>query len=304
MASPTVSVVIAAYNCGEYLRDAVESVRAQTYEDFEVVIVDDGSTDGTWAVIQELAASWPKVRPVLAEHGGTPVNKNRGIRLARGEWIALLDADDIWVPDKLRRCMGYLAANPHLSLVYTPMSTERMDGTLMRGHSKRCHAGRLTDKLFHSIFVHDPAVVFHRRVVETCGPFDESVPVGSGHEFWLRVSTKFEFGLIREPLAVRRWHPASLTRSNRTQGMVAKARMLERFYFQRGGKDLIPKRKAFGRLSRVHSGAGKILLRQGKFAQAHEFLAKALRYNPANPKALLLYAACRVARLFRPDSQS
>ncbi|GAH04670.1 unnamed protein product, partial [marine sediment metagenome] len=256
MTVPTVSVIIPAYNCGGLVREAAESVRRQSYQDVEVIIVDDGSTDDTPEVIQRIADDWSKVRPVLSWHGGTPVNKNRGIRLARGEWLALLDADDLWLPEKLQRCMDFLAEHPKLSIVYTPMSVMRMDGAPMKGHSKTCHAGWITEKLFKSIFVHDPAVVFHKRVVRACGGLDENIPVGSGHEFWLRVSTSFEFGLIDEPLAVRRWHTTSLTRSNRAAGRVAKAGMLERFYFERGGKDFVPAKEALRRLSRVHYSAG------------------------------------------------
>ena len=296
MAAPAVSVVIAAYQAAPYLRDAVESVRRQTFQDLEVIVVDDGSTDGTWDVIQGAARAWDKVRPFRAEHGGTPVNKNRGIRLARGEWIALLDADDYWLPEKLRRCMDYLAAHPGLSVVYTPMATVDLQGRPMRGHSKRCHAGQVTAKIFRSIFVHDPAVVFHRRVVETCGLLDESIPVGSGHEFWLRVSTKFEFGLIDEPLAVRRWSKGSLTRSHRADGMAAKAFMLERFYFEKGGRDLLPRRAALRRLSGVHYSAAKLLRKEGDLPRAREHLARALRHDPLNVKAWLLRWACRLRR--------
>jgi len=307
MDNPTVSVVIAAYNSAGCLRDAVESVRRQTYQDFEVVVVDDGSTDNTWGIIEELQASWPKLRGIRAEHGGTPVNKNRGIAAARGPWIALLDADDLWRPDKLQRCMDYLAEHPELSIVYTPMTPTRMDGTPMSGHSKKCHGGRITEHLFNSIFVHDPAVVFHRRVVQTCGALDESIPVGSGHEFWLRVSTKFEFGLIDEPLAVRRWHEKSLTRSNRAAGMCLRAAMLERFYLQRGGKEIIPRQQARRRLSNVHTSAGKALMRQGDYAKAMEFLRKAIQYRPGDLKARMWGFACRLARLFqhgRPPHRS
>ena len=294
----TVSAVIAAYNSQDYLRDAVESVRAQTYPPVELVIVDDGSTDGTWRLIEELAADWPMVRPIRIPHGGTPVAKNRAVFAARGDYVAILDADDLWAPSKLRRSMEFLAAHPELSIVYSPMTTVRMDGAALTGHDKPSHAGRLTAKLFESIFVHDPAVVFHRRVLEACGGFDENIPVGSGHEFWLRVSTKFEFGLIDEPLAIRRWHAESLTRTNRAAGRADKARMLERFYFERGGKELVPRRRAYRRLSRVYCGAGRILLRQGDPRGARPLLAKALRYGPANLKALACYAACRVAGVF------
>ncbi len=299
MDHPTVTVAIAAYNAAPYLRDALESVRRQTFQDLEVVIVDDGSTDETWAVMQELADEWDKVRIFRAEHGGTPVNKNRAIERARGEWIAILDADDLWAPDKLERCLDFLREHPDLSIVYTPMDTIAMDGTPMKGHSKTCHSGRITEQLFQSIFVHDPAVVFHRRVVDECGGFDESIPVGSGHEFWLRVSTKFDFGLIDEPLATRRWHETSLTRSNRAAGRLSRAEMLDRFYHEEGGEELIPCRKAMRRLSKVWYGVGKLQFRAGCPVAARDALRKALGYRWWNVKALGLYLLTWPARLFR-----
>ncbi|MCD4699608.1 MAG: glycosyltransferase, partial [Phycisphaerae bacterium] len=213
MSVPTVSVIIPAYNCGQMLRQAVDSVRRQTYQDLEVIIVDDGSTDDTPEVVRELAADWSKIRPILAEHKGLAAARNRAVAEMRGQWIALLDADDLWIPEKLARCMDYLADHEGVSIVYTPMQPIRMSGEPMAGHSKPCLAGQLTRKLFKSIFVHDPAAVFHKRVIEKCGGFDESLPVCVGHEFWLRATTEFEFGLINEPLAQRRWHEKSLTRS-------------------------------------------------------------------------------------------
>jgi len=298
MSDPTVSVIIPAYNCGGMLAEAVESVRAQTYEDYEVLVVDDGSTDDTWPAAAALAADWPKMRAIRTEHRGLAAARNRAVAEMKGQWIALLDADDLWVPEKLQRCMDHLAAHPDLSIVYTPMAPLRMDGTAMEGHSKPCHAGRLTERLFQSIFVHDPAAVLHKRVIETCGGFDESLPVCVGHEFWLRVSTKFEFALIDEPLALRRWSEQSLTRSNRSRGRGIKARMLERFYFELGGKDLLPRRPAMRRLSRVHYKAGKILLREGRAREARAMLAKAVRYNPAAAKPYPFYLAASVASLW------
>ncbi len=299
MSDPTVSVIIPAYNCGEMLREAVDSVRRQTYQDLEVIIVDDGSTDDTPEVIQAIAAEFSKVRTVRADHRGVAAARNRGFAAARGEWIAPLDADDLWLDEKLARCMEYLASHKNLSIVYTPMKPVRMDGEPMEGHTKPCHAGRLTRKLFRSIFIHTPAVVFHKRVIEKCGNLDESLPVSEDYEFWLRISTEFEFGLIDEPLALRRWRPDSLSRSDRSEGRCIKAAMLERFYFERGGESLIPRKEAFRRLSRVHYSAGKILLKEGNCRRGRHFLAKAVRYNPANLKAYPLYAACRIGTLSR-----
>ena len=302
MSDPTVSVVIPAYNCADLLAEAVESVRAQTYTDYEVIVVDDGSTDETPQVAERLAADWPCMRAIRAEHKGLAAARNRAIASMRGQWIALLDADDLWKPDKLQRCMGFLAEHPELSIVYTPMAPVRMDGAVMEGHSKPCCAGRLTERLFQSIFVHDPAAVFHKRVIEACGNFDESLPVCVGHEFWLRVSTKFDFGLIDEPLALRRWSEESLTRSNRSRARRVKAAMLERFYVERGGRDLLGRRAAMRRLGRVHYSAGKILLKERSFADARAFLAKAVRYRPAGVKAYPLYLAALLGAQFCRDA--
>lgn len=297
MSHPTVSVIVPAYNCPDLLAEALQSVRAQTYADYEVIVVDDGSDDETWRVARELAEGWPKLRAVRIEHRGLAAARNRGIAEMTGEWIALLDADDLWRGDKLQRCMDYLAAHPELSIVYTPMAPVGADGEPIRGHCKPCHAGKLTERLFHSIFVHDPAAVFHKRVIERCGGFDESLPVCVGHEFWLRVSTEFEFGLIDEPLALRRWSEGSLTRSNRSRGRRVKADMLERFYFERGGRDLVAPGPAMRRLSRVHYSAGKILLKERNCTDARHHLAKAIRYSRANLKAYPLYLASRLGGL-------
>jgi len=301
MPAPTVSVVIPAYNCGDLVAEAVDSVRAQTYQDFEVIVVDDGSTDDTWQTIEKLEASWSKLRAIRVEHAGLAAARNCAIAQIRGEWIALLDADDLWKARKLQRCMDYLSAHRHLRIVYTPMAPIREDRSPMSGHCKPCHAGQLTEKLFESIFVHDPAAVFHKLVIETCGGFDESLPVCVGHEFWLRVSAQFEFGLIDEPLALRRWSEKSLTRSNRLRGRLVKAGMLERFYFEKGGRELLDANVALPRLARVHYSAGKILLAEGRYREAAEYLRKAMRYRPGLLKSYPVYLAARAAAVMRPS---
>ncbi|HUS90689.1 MAG TPA: glycosyltransferase [Phycisphaerae bacterium] len=303
MASPNVSVVIPAYNAAWCLAETVRSVREQTRQDLEVILIDDGSTDNTWPLMQELAADWPKVRPLHFENGGTPAAINRGLNAARGEWLAVLGADDIWLPDLLERCLGFFAEHPELSIVYSPMKPIHTDGRPMRGHSKPCHAGRLTDRLFHSIFIHDSSTVFHRRVFQACGGFDETLRVGSGHEFWLRVSTKFGFGLIDEPLALRRWHEESLTRSKRSRSRRFKAGMLERFYFEQGGKDLLRPGPALRRLGRVHYACGTALIREGHFAEAKGYLRKAIRYCPASPRPYAVYPVACVGGLFERNGK-
>jgi hypothetical protein len=215
----------------------------------------------------------------------------------RGRYVALLDADDIWLPEKLQRCLDYLETHDE-RIVYTPMDPfDGETGERMEGHSKPCHAGQLTEKLFLSIFVHDPAAVFDKCVIDACGGFDESLPVSIGNEFWLRVSTKFAFGLIDEPLALRRWTEQSLTRGNRLRGRKVKAAMLERFYHERGGREILPPDKARKRLAKVHYHVGKALLAERRFRDARRYLAKAIRYRPGYVK---VYAFWLLAFLGSP----
>lgn len=281
MNAPTVSVILPAYNAEGFIAQAVESIRAQTYTEYEVLAVNDGSKDRTGELLEELAKGFPQMRVIHQANKGLAGARNAAIAQMRGEYIALLDADDLWLPDKLARCMAFLNEHPDLSIVYTPMDPfDGATGERMAGHSKPCQAGWLTEKLFMSIFVHDPAAVFHKRVIEMCGGFDESLPVSIGNEFWLRVSTKFAFGLIDESLALRRWTEQSLTRSNRLRGRRIKADMLETFYFRKGGKDLIPKAKALRRLAKVNYSAGKLLLQQFQCRAALNHFGKAIRFAP------------------------
>jgi glycosyltransferase involved in cell wall biosynthesis len=296
---PCVSIVIPAYNSAAYLAAAIESVRQQTYQDFEVLVVDDGSTDTTYEIAKDYAAKWPKLRAIHIEHAGLARARNLAIEETAGQWIALLDADDMWHPEKLRKCMDFLEHHPDLSVVYHPMAPIAPDGRRLRGRTKRCLQGRLTDALFHRIFIHDPTAVFHKRVIETCGGFDQSLPVSVGHEFWLRVSTKFEIGLVNETLAFRRCDEGSLTRRNRTRANRVKVEMLERFYFERGGREMINAPRAMRRLARVRFAAGRLLMAQKEYGDAADYFARAIRYCPTFIKSYPYYLIARTILLTR-----
>lgn len=117
-----------------------------------------------------------------------------------GQYVALIDGDDIWHPHKLRKCIDYLAARPQINVVYHPLAVVGHDGKPLRVHPRRCRQGWITEKIFHHTFIHDPSVVFHKSVLQECGPFDQSLPVCVGLDFWLRMSAKFPIGLVNEVL--------------------------------------------------------------------------------------------------------
>jgi glycosyltransferase involved in cell wall biosynthesis len=117
---PKVSVVIPTYNCSSYLKEAVDSVLNQTYRNYEVLVVDDGSSDGTRCTLEPYLDT---INYIYQENRGAPAARNTGIRAATGEFIALLDADDVWLPEKLQLQMEYFESHENCSLVYTDMKT-------------------------------------------------------------------------------------------------------------------------------------------------------------------------------------
>ena len=131
------------------------------------------------------------------------------------------------------------------------------------------------------------------------GGFDEGLGVCIGHEYWLRVSTRYAFGLIDEPLALRRWSETSLTRGNRSRARKTKAFVLRRFYHDRGGAEMLATKPAHRRLAKVCLQAGRILLKQGQFVEARQHLAAAIGYRRGYLKAWPLYLAAATLSLGR-----
>ncbi|WP_447973274.1 glycosyltransferase family 2 protein [Nitrospira sp. Kam-Ns4a] len=198
----TVSVVIPVYNAADVVAETIESALAQTWTDREILVIDDGSTDGSAEVIRTYG---DRVRYHAFENGGVAKARNRGIALARGRYIALLDHDDLWAPTKLAKQVAVLDARPEVGLVTTGIAHLDRDGRPSRdfptGPSSR----------FYQLFVkgYGPtpsAAMIRRTVIERAGGFDERF--GSAglddHEFWPRIAQHCEIALIDEPLTFHR----------------------------------------------------------------------------------------------------
>ena len=126
---PKISIVTPAYNCEKYLEEAVNSVLAQSFEDWELLIIDDCSKDATWLRMQTLAKQDNRIRIFQNRHNsGSAATRNNGIRQARGEWIAFLDSDDLWRPEKLERQMSVLRKHPDASFLFTGSAFIEDDG--------------------------------------------------------------------------------------------------------------------------------------------------------------------------------
>jgi glycosyltransferase involved in cell wall biosynthesis len=289
---PTVSVIIPTFNRAALLREALESVFVQSYTDYEVIVVDDGSTDETPQMIEEYG---DRVRYLWQENRGAAEARNHGVSAARGEWVAFLDSDDMWHREKLACCLERPRHDPGAAVVFHPMVEIDDAGNRVRGRSKRASGGRILDSLFAHCFVHTPTVVVRRRVLQEMGGFDTELAVCEDYQLWLRIAERYPFHLVPRPLAYRRLHKKRLSKSIMHRNMVLRAEMLERFYGESSKRGVLNKRKAIGRLSRVFCSAGKANLRARHYADAYALFKRSLAYRPLELKAgtYLLYAALR-----------
>lgn len=206
-----ISVIIPTHDRLPLLREAVASVLAQSFADFELIVVDDGSRDGTAAALR--AEFGPRVEVIETPNRGVSAARNTGAAAARGRWLAFLDSDDLWDPRKLRAQVDHLAARPGRAICQTEEIWVR-DG--VRVNACRHHAKPEGDVFIPSLdrcLVSPSAVMLRRDVFERAGGFDESLPACEDYDLWLRLARREEFGLVREPLVVKRGgHPDQLSR--------------------------------------------------------------------------------------------
>ncbi|HLG71818.1 MAG TPA: glycosyltransferase [Chloroflexota bacterium] len=220
------SVVIPAFNAEAHVGRAIESVLAQDFIDWELILVDDGSTDSTADVVQR----YDRVRYDRVEHGGANRARNRAILNSRGELVAFLDADDTWQPEKLRLQATALQAQPEVgaSFVGTCNVDEITGRTWIRPRSS--HEDPVAGLLLHSNFLGPTSAAMVRRdLLLQVGLFDESLTQSQDWELWLRLAKVTRFLLIPEPLVIYRMHGENMTR-NVARFEANALRVLNRFF--------------------------------------------------------------------------
>jgi glycosyltransferase involved in cell wall biosynthesis len=209
MNAPAVSVVIATRNYGRYLAGAIRSVLGQTWNDLELVIVDDGSTDDTPAVVQPFVAD-SRIHYHRTDGLGQSRAKNLGIELSRAPLIAFLDGDDEWLPQKLERQLP-LFADPAVGVVYTQRVLMDEKGGEHATPQAAVARGRIDNDLLVTNPVCFSSVVVRRTVFETVGMFDPNLQLAIDYDLWLRVARHFEFDYVDEPLVRYRTGHANLS---------------------------------------------------------------------------------------------
>jgi len=203
LSSPTkadVSVVIPTYNRAALLDRALASVGKQTLQPLEVIVVDDGSSDDTEEVV---ARSETKPSYLHQRNRGVSAARNRGTAVARGAWIAFLDSDDAWMPDKLEAQMAAVAETASVSVCHTDEIWIRNGRRVNPGRRHRKHGGWIFRHCLPLCVISPSSVLLHRRVFDTVGGFDESLPACEDYDLWLRVCSRYEVLFVPRALTVK-----------------------------------------------------------------------------------------------------
>jgi glycosyltransferase involved in cell wall biosynthesis len=209
---PKVSVVIPAYNAMKYLPETLESVLTQTFTDFEVTIVNDGSSDNICEWCEQITDT--RVRLISQHNQKLPAARNTGILNSTGEYIAFLDADDIWEPTKLEKQVNYLDNHPLVGLVdvwtilidqngnfLNKIISNNIEGDVRKTVIEACNA----------FIVSGSSPMVRRACIEKVGLFDVELKFCEDVDMWIRIGTHYHFGVVKEPLIRYRQHPTSMS---------------------------------------------------------------------------------------------
>lgn len=279
----TVSVVIGAYNSAAWIRQTLDSVLGQTYSAAEVLVIDDGSTDETAAIVQSYGM---KVKYLAEAHRGRP-HRNRGILESSGELVALVDADDYWQPQKLERQLRELRAQKAVWVICEPNWLVDATSAFTAQAGSRIREGDVLEALFLDNFIAASTPVVARHVFDDVGYFDESAEVAPVEDWdlWLRIAARYPLACVPERLATIRLHTDSFLAGTPLTRRVAS---LEHVISAAVARE--PSR--LGRLRRralfnVYHAAGVRLFRQEQPSAARSFFLEAWRQRPGRAETLV-----------------
>lgn len=312
---PHVTVVIPVFNCKPYIVTAVESVLGQYHQDLDIIVVDDGSTDGTSQVLERYRDRLQLLRQANA---GAAAARNHGLRAAKGELVAFLDADDWWDPSRLSAQLSALQAFPGGGLVFSDFSVADADakrilergirwkyGVVRDAHNavwadifsesrrvswgdregRERHAtayqGHVERWLFRGNMVNTCSVLLRREVIEQVGWFDQELETEEDYDYWLRVAQHQPLVYVDEPLLTFRRRPGQLTQADGIERVVRNVvtvveRASQRLASQLDARDIAK------RLARIHLDLGVICLRQSRVVEARHHLSLSLRHRPGS----------------------
>ena len=286
--APMFTVVMPVYNHEDYVDQAIRTVRDQAFQDWELIIVDDGSTDRSGEIIDRHAGAEARIRAVHQTNTGQAAARNNAIALARGRWMAYIDSDDKYMPQTLQRYFDYIQAHPDAKFIYGYRHRINEDGTVTElppgEYQQRITGAR---DLFQKTFLSLLCVCYRRELLEKAGTFDPQMWCADDYELNLRLGLHTRFEPIGLPTGLRRRHGANVSAQTGRSRML-EAQALRRWVEKFGGKELIDPHTVRGRLGKLYYSAGRQYFKSRCFSQAICAIKTAHRYRRSFKSAAVL----------------
>ncbi|MGV3460868.1 MAG: glycosyltransferase family 2 protein [Flavobacterium sp.] len=210
---PLFSVIVSLYNKEAYIKATLDSILAQGYQDYEVIITDDGSTDGSASIVKQFTD--PRIKYYRKDNEGASAARNFGVKMAAGEYFAFLDADDIWYPDHLEAMVKCIAAMPHLKVFASLLKVQNRYGFYEPVYTNLTKAPLQEADFFKASFARTilsgSTTVMHRSAVNFIGDFDTSLKTAEDTDYWIRAGLTYKIGVINKITACHIYVPESLS---------------------------------------------------------------------------------------------
>lgn len=282
MSLPTVSVIITCYNYGKYLKGCLDSVLNQSFSNFEIIIVNDGSIDNTDEIVENFQ-SLSNIKYIKQPNKGQAIAKNVGIQNSSGDFIAFLDADDAWEKDKLKKQLPLFEKN-NVGVVYSRAMYVNDQGQSIKNLKTTekyliPKSGKVTENLFLDNFVPFSSSIIRKDCFKKCGIFDVSLQMGIDWDLWLRISTVYEFDFVDEPLLIYRvGHAGQMSKNLEIRQQCSDKIMSNFLMTHRNHLSMWTIRRAF---SFTYSNRGEYYRRIDK-KKSNCFFLKSIFQNPGN----------------------
>ena len=287
MTSPLFSVVIPTYNCADKVTRAVESVMAQTFKDYEIWVIDDGSTDDTRAALGPFSN---QLNYVYQANSGVAAARNRGIRHARGDYVAFLDADDQWYPQKLERVAQAVQSNPDVGLCYSQVDFCGRDGSMLWTYHSQDSGVSNYRALLETDYVMTSSAVVRKSCFAQVGEFDDALSPCEDWDMWIRIARAFPIRLIPETLVAYEYMGAGSLTSGHLRWVEAHDRVMEKAFAADPRLGLAVRRRVG---SAVAYRKGKIYLAAGGEAAAAQEFRQSMKLRWGNGRSWLYWVVLR-----------
>jgi len=287
-----ISIIIPTYNSAQYICEAIESVLNQTYKDFEIIVVDDGSTDNTKEVIKPYLN---KMKYIYQQNSGPSAARNRGIQEAKGEYIAFLDADDIWLPQKLELQIKFMEKEKEVGLIFSDMVLfnekeiiknsflkEKLFFNKLSIKSLSSTEKVIYDNVFNALlqenFIPTNTVIVKKECFNKVGFFDETLFSVEDRDMWLRIGLFYDIGFINFPLVLTRFHETNIS-GNQELALKSRLKVMKKF-LNYSNLPIKSKKIIKQTINKIYFDLGYLYFTYEKFPLSRIYFRKFLKENP------------------------